>query len=1357
MPKTQGHLHGPVATQVDPLATTPHQGQARPAEGTAADGLPAVPGYEVLGVLGKGGMGVVYKARQVGLDRIVALKMIRSAQEAGPEERERFRTEAQAVARLQHPHIVQVHEVGECQGLPYFSLEFCPGGSLKDKLDGTPWEAKSAARLVETLARAMHAAHECNIIHRDLKPANVLLSFSGRSESGADPTPLSERPLNEWAPKISDFGLAKRLDLEGRTQEGVIVGTPSYMPPEQAGGKPKAIGPAADIYSLGAILYELLTGRPPFKAATPLDTVLQVLGDEPVAVRRLQPKTPRDLETLCQKCLQKDPKKRYSSAVDLAEDLRRFQAGEPVRARPAGGGERLRRWCRRHPARAIAGLLGVVAAAAVLTLAVGTPFTLRLRQEQGRTQEALLEAQTQRAQAQTERNRAERLAASQAIDRHLLLCEEGDLGRGLLRLAHSLATAPEDSDDLRRVCQINLAAWARRLMTVKALINAPADNPLLSPSVSPDGRTFLTASGETARLWDAATGQPIGAPLRQPTAVGAMTFTADSRKVLTGGTDGTVRFWDTATGNPLGGPVQTGGPVVKLLASPDGKTILTGDDAHARLWDAATRQPIGPPLPNDAYVWPSLFSPDGRFLATRSAGATTVTLWETATGKQIGQPLSFGQSPSCLTLIVYLAFSPDSRLLLVGCSFGRSGQLLEAATGKVIETPVALSPQLIASGYALGPNVRSTAAFSPDGRTLATTCADGSTRLFEAATGKQLGKALQAPGSPRPPGVSFALFSPDGKTLLTGSGDNTAQLWNAATGEPIGWPLRHEGTSYPVSPGPGAGVLPRGVFAGEFSADGQIVMTAGQDRAIRFWSAATGAPLFRPLRHHGPLTGLRLSADRRLGASETAAGSGWLWETATGRPLRLLPPHQGPCEVRGFCAGGQTLLTSSRDGSLRLLEVPSAWADSTRLPLQELVTSVAFSPDGNIVLAGGTDGTARQWEAANGKPLGIPLRHNGAVTQVAFSPDARTILTATFDQGVNFWDVATGKRMGSPPPKHGFPATVTTFSIGGNAVLFRNQAEAVQLWDLTTGKPAGPPLHHSRLRTMALSPNGRTALTGGVDGSVQLWDAVSGQPIGPRQRHESIITFATFSPDGRTALTGSFDKTARLWDTANGNPVGEPLQHPGGVAGLAFSPDGKTFLTGCQDMSARFWDAATGAPLGPRLADEERSLPHEDYVWTVAFSPDGRFALTGTKGQALYLWEVATRKPIGTLRHDGAITGAAFSPDSNLLLTGSADATARLWDTATGKPVGPPLPHGGPVDAVAFSPTRRVVLTGGKDFAAHLWPVPEAVPGRPEDAVLWAEVQTGMELDADGVVRWLDALTWQQRRTRLKHGDTGPR
>jgi serine/threonine-protein kinase len=295
-----------------------------------------VPGYEIQGELGRGGMGVVYKARQVGLNRTVALKMVLTGECASPSELERFRTEAEAVAALQHANIVQVYEVGEHNGRPYFSLEYCAGGTLAQHLRGTPLPPKEAARLVETLARAMHAAHQAGVVHRDLKPANILLFKTEvqnpTADEGADSA--AGYRLSDLSPKVSDFGLAKRLGRDqGRTATGAILGTPSYMAPEQAAGEGKRVGPAADTYALGAILYECLTGRPPFKAATALDTLVQVVEHKPTPPHLLNPKVDADLATICLKCLEKEPAKRYATAADLAADLCRFQDGQSINAR----------------------------------------------------------------------------------------------------------------------------------------------------------------------------------------------------------------------------------------------------------------------------------------------------------------------------------------------------------------------------------------------------------------------------------------------------------------------------------------------------------------------------------------------------------------------------------------------------------------------------------------------------------------------------------------------------------------------------------------------------------------------------------------------------------------------------------------------------------------------------------------------------------------------------------------------------------------------------------------------------------------------------------------------------------------
>lgn len=344
---TVGDSPSPVATTLATQRSAKHR--------------PTVPGYEITGTLGRGGMGVVYKARHIRLNRVVALKMILAGAHASPDDLARFQNEAEAVASLQHPGIVQIYEIGEHEGLPFFALEYVEGGCLSLRIAGEPQPPREAAQLTEAMARAIHVAHRAGVVHRDLKPANVLLTDDGR-------------------PKITDFGLAKRTDADvTQTRPGAILGTPSYMAPEQALGKSDQVGVRSDVYSLGAILYEILTGRPPFRAATPVETLAQVGNDEPVPPRQLNSKIPIDIETIVLKCLQKDPRRRFETAESLADDLRRFLAGELIHARPVSQFERAVNWSRRHPAAAALVLMVCLAATGIVTF--GTLYHVRLRHE----------------------------------------------------------------------------------------------------------------------------------------------------------------------------------------------------------------------------------------------------------------------------------------------------------------------------------------------------------------------------------------------------------------------------------------------------------------------------------------------------------------------------------------------------------------------------------------------------------------------------------------------------------------------------------------------------------------------------------------------------------------------------------------------------------------------------------------------------------------------------------------------------------------------------------------------------------------------------------------------------------------
>jgi tRNA A-37 threonylcarbamoyl transferase component Bud32 len=658
---------GPEAPTVDGGATDDPWAMCSPGSSAApllCPARPVVAGYEIEAELGRGGMGVVYKARQKSLHRVVALKMILAGRLASPADVARFRREAEAVAGLDHPNIVPIYDVGEQQGLPFFSMKLIEGRSLADWLRRRPAPADrawtlAAIRILAQVARAVHYAHQHGILHRDLKPANVLLA---RRTTGPV---VQEEGQPGWLssePHVTDFGLAKRIEGDaGHTQSGVVVGTPSYIAPEQASGQ-RRLTTAADVYGLGAILYEVLTGRPPFKAETPLDTLLEVVGKESVRPRALDAHADRDLETVCLKCLDKDPAKRYGSAEALAEDLERWLAGEPIRARRSGAVERLVKWARRRPAvAALAGLVIVVAAlggAGVVWQWQEAKNGWSAAEKKAEAEKAARE-KTQEALAQAKQNLYfQRIALA---EREL---SAGNLGR---------------AEELLDECPPVLRGWEwhylKRLRLGPPRVLGGKGSWVVGVALSPDGKLLASAGSSRlflgeVKLWEVESGRErfaLGGPLLRPGAT-AVAFSPDGKTLAASGIDAVIRLWDVATGKSVRILRGHGGAAVAVAFSPDGKRLASASfDGTVRVWDAEAGKELHVLRHADRALCVA-FSPDGKYLASGGCD-NVVRVWDAATGKEVS---ALRGPPG---YVMGVAFSPDGQQLAAASGHRHKGEV----------------------------------------------------------------------------------------------------------------------------------------------------------------------------------------------------------------------------------------------------------------------------------------------------------------------------------------------------------------------------------------------------------------------------------------------------------------------------------------------------------------------------------------------------------------------------------------------------------------------------------------------------------------------------------------------------------
>ncbi len=1223
-----GDSTAPIVPDVQALLAPPPAGPATPVPGTGSFdvdfaptaafgeptasrpgpvGIPSVPGFDVFGELGRGGMGVVYKARQVSLNRLVALKMILSGSQAGLAERARFRREAEAVAALHHPNIVQIFQVGEHDSQPFLALEFVDGGSLAQYLaNGKVWAATDAAWLIAQLARTMQYAHDQGVVHRDLKPGNVLLQKldPGRAKD----TPPSERtrmarlraqaanrdadaPPTAFEPKVTDFGLAKRLDdsaASAGTKTGAVMGTPSYIAPEQAAGRPDAVGPPADVYALGAILYELLTARPPFKGDTPLDTVLQVLNDEPVPPTRLRPRLAKDLETICLKCLEKEPSRRYATAEDLADDLDRFLVGEPILARPLSAVGRWTKWARRHPAATAIVVMMVASVFTVLTVLSAaykkvSDANQKIERERDEAKAAKGRAEEEKrkaAEAAEKEKAARELADTQAAilkkqaDELLEKDKWNERSLSALQLAQVAALAdrsPYRGQDLLRLCPdaYRDVAWRYLFRLCQREVQIVTHTKAVTAVAADPFGVVVASAGDDGpvRVWEPMSGRTVVTLVGHFGRVNGIAFAPDGLTIATGGQDGTVRIWRLP-------------PTMHLLH----RDVLRGVDWPQ--WLNTAIQPVlvlTPPSPN-----PFVRPPPVRAVAFGDNGGLV------AAAGDDGIPRVWDLRPTAAAAVAGWAAPLGHRVQ-------RSSHLLP-----VVPPPLE---------FARDPHSRPVlaVAFSPDGKVLATGSDDGFAHIYQLADGKCV------PLPRHQSGVPAVAFRPDGRFLATvdngkdRNDDPGVKLWDL-TGR-----------------FPKAGRFITGhtlaIQSAAFSPDGTQLVTAGSDQTIRVWDPETGIERVTLERHDKPILAVAFLPGRRMVVSGGADGTARVWRTDVRTADTAETNPLIPYTAAAVAQDGRLVVAGDKNGTV------TAWVvDPPALPGR-------FAPPTGMTLFGGVgiDLTCRK------------TTDLGPVRELAVSASSRFVV-AVGDKGFACWDMTPMYRVVRDSPPMLRPKFVVTDGRylaaaiapdGSTAAVVEadGNTRTVRQWNLETGEPnpGGSVYSHPDVRAVAFplpgpgkaNPPYLAIACGTAVRVVNLrnpeWTAVV------EDAHPRTVSAVAIAPGGTLLASGDETGGVRLWEIAEQGGFrlkprfawceaedDDPQRpravgHTDGITAVGFTADGKTLLSASRDRTVILWDPVT--------AQERATLSgHADRVLALAVGRGDKFLMTVGQGGTVKRW-----------------------------------------------------------------------------------------------------------------------------------------